>query len=55
MEIVKEGSSFRGRALTALGISVTADALDYFAAPIFSTPIIYKLVVRYMTSANNKQ
>src|SRR5918995_5645519 len=40
MEIVKEGTSFRGKALTALGISVTADALDYFAAPIVITPII---------------
>ena len=31
--------SFRTAAL-ALGISVIADALDYMAAPLFSTPII---------------
>ena len=50
MEIVKEGTSFRGKALTALGISVTADALDYFAAPIFSTPIIGDIFDSVVTS-----
>lgn len=35
----KTKSSFRTAAL-ALGISVMADALDYVAAPLFSTPII---------------
>ena len=40
MQIVKEDASFRRRALTALGVSVIADALDYFAAPLFSTPLI---------------
>jgi hypothetical protein len=50
MEIVKEGTSFRGKALTALGISVTADALDYFAAPIFSTPIIGDIFDSFVTS-----
>jgi hypothetical protein len=50
MEIVKEGTSFGGRALAALGISVTADALDYFAAPIFSTPIIGDIFDSVVTS-----
>ena len=50
METVKEGTSFRGKALTALGISVTADALDYFAAPIFSTPIIGDIFDSFVTS-----
>jgi hypothetical protein len=51
MEIVKEeATSFRGKALTALGISVTADALDYFAAPIFSTPIIGDIFDSFVTS-----
>ena len=50
MEIVKEGTSFRGKAITALGISVTADALDYFAAPILSTPIIGDIFDSFVTS-----
>jgi hypothetical protein len=50
MEIVKEGTSFRGKALTALGISVTADALDYFAAPILNTPIIGDIFDSFVTS-----
>lgn len=35
----KTKRSFRTAAL-ALGVSVLADALDYVAAPLFSTPII---------------
>ena len=31
---------FRQRALSALGVSIVADALDYFAAPIFAMPIL---------------
>jgi hypothetical protein len=31
---------FRQRALSALGVSIVADALDYFVAPIFAMPII---------------
>jgi hypothetical protein len=27
---------FRRRALSALGVSIVADAMDYFAAPIFA-------------------
>src|SRR5215213_4026809 len=50
MEIVKERTSFRGKALTALGISVAADALDYFAAPLFSTPIIGDIFDSFVTS-----
>jgi hypothetical protein len=35
----KTKRNFRKAAL-ALGISIIADALDYIAAPLFSTPII---------------
>jgi hypothetical protein len=31
---------FKRKALTALGISVAADILDYIAAPIFAVPLI---------------
>ena len=40
MQIVQNDTSFGRRAITALGISVIADGLDYFAAPLFSTPLI---------------
>ena len=36
--------SFQVRAISALGISVIADALDYVGAPIFSLPIIGDVV-----------
>ena len=49
MEKIKEGKSFKGKALAALGISITADALDYFAAPIFSTPIIGDIFDSFIT------
>jgi hypothetical protein len=35
----KKNRSFRTAAL-ALGVSIVADALDYFAAPLFSIPVI---------------
>ena len=35
-----EGRSFSLRAASALGISIIADALDYFAAPVFDMPIL---------------
>jgi hypothetical protein len=50
MNIIREDASFKSRALTALGISVTADALDYFAAPIISTPIIGDIFDSFITS-----
>jgi hypothetical protein len=31
---------FKRKALTALGISVAADILDYIAAPVFAVPLI---------------
>jgi hypothetical protein len=40
MQIVKTNASFGTRAVAALGFSIVADALDYFAAPLFSTPIV---------------
>ena len=38
------------RAITALGVSIIADALDYFAAPIFSSPIIGDIFDSIITS-----
>ena len=35
-----KNSLFKLRAATALVISVVADALDYFAAPLFGVPVI---------------
>jgi hypothetical protein len=40
VQIVQNDTSFVRRAITALGISIIADGLDYFAAPLFSTPLI---------------
>jgi hypothetical protein len=40
MQVLKVENAFKWRALSALGISLIADAVDYIAAPIFSTPII---------------
>ena len=52
----KTKRSFRTAAL-ALGISITADALDYLAAPLFSVPIIgdiFDLVVISMLYSTTK-
>jgi hypothetical protein len=40
VQIVQNDTSFGRQAITALGISIIADGLDYFAAPLFSTPLI---------------
>ena len=45
LELIKQDGSaknslFKLRAATALGISVVADALDYFAAPLFGIPVM---------------
>ena len=50
MNIVRDDASFKHKALAALGISVTADALDYFVAPLFSTPIIGDIFDSFITS-----
>ena len=34
------GSVFKFKAALALGISISADALDYFAAPFFGLPVV---------------
>ena len=39
-KVVNPRDQFKRRALTALGISVGADILDYIAAPVFAVPII---------------
>jgi hypothetical protein len=38
--IVNPKDQFKRRALTALGIAVGADILDYVAAPVFAVPLI---------------
>ena len=40
MQVIQSNASFGRRAITALGISMVADGLDYFAAPIFSSPLV---------------
>ena len=38
--VIDSKDQFKRKALTALGISVAADILDYIAAPIFAVPLI---------------
>ena len=38
--VIDSKGQFKRKALTALGISVAADILDYIAAPVFAVPII---------------
>ena len=40
VQVIQKERSFGNRAIKALGIAIIADALDYFAAPLFSSPII---------------
>src|SRR5919202_3314734 len=40
MQIIKEDASFIHSAAVAMTVSVIADALDYFAAPLFGMPIV---------------
>jgi hypothetical protein len=40
VQVIQNERSFGSRAISALGIAIIADALDYFAAPLFSSPII---------------
>lgn len=40
MQVIQNNSSFWRRAIAALGVSMMADGLDYFAAPIFSSPLV---------------
>jgi hypothetical protein len=41
---IQSNASFGRRAITALGVSMVADGLDYFAAPIFSSPLVGDIV-----------
>ncbi len=50
MQIVQNNSSFGRRAITALGVSIIADGLDYFAAPLSSSPIIGDIFDSIVTS-----
>jgi hypothetical protein len=50
VQIIKNDRSFGSRAITALGVSIIADALDYFAAPLFSSPIIGDIFDSIITS-----
>ena len=38
--VIDPKNKFKRKALTALGISIVADILDYMAAPVFAVPII---------------
>src|SRR6476620_2330179 len=38
--VIDAKDQFKRKALTALGISIAADILDYIAAPIFAVPLI---------------
>jgi hypothetical protein len=40
MQIMKEETPFIHNAAAAMAISIIADALDYFAAPLFDVPVI---------------
>jgi hypothetical protein len=40
VQVIQSNASFGRRARTALGVSMVADGLDYFAAPIFSNPLV---------------
>jgi hypothetical protein len=50
VQIVQNNSSFGRRAITALGVSIIADGLDYFAAPLSSSPIIGDIFDSIITS-----
>jgi hypothetical protein len=50
MQIVKTDASFGRRAATALGLAIVADSLDYFAAPLFSSPIVGDIFDSIVTS-----
>jgi hypothetical protein len=50
VQIVKTDASFGRRAATALGLAIVADALDYFLAPLFSTPIVGDIFDSIVTS-----
>jgi hypothetical protein len=50
VQLIKNNGSFGSRAITALGVSIIADALDYFAAPLFGSPIIGDIFDSFVTS-----
>ena len=50
MQIVKTDASFGRRAATALGLAIVADSLDYFLAPLFSSPIVGDIFDSIVTS-----
>jgi hypothetical protein len=50
VQIVKTDASFGRRAATALGLAIVADSLDYFLAPLFSSPIVGDIFDSIVTS-----
>jgi hypothetical protein len=50
VQLIRNDGSFGSRAITALGVSIIADALDYFAAPLFGSPIIGDIFDSIVTS-----
>lgn len=49
VQLEKEDISFTRRALSALGISIVADTLDYIVAPIFDAPILGDVFDAFVT------
>jgi hypothetical protein len=47
---IVQSNSFGRRAITALGVSIIADGLDYIAAPLSSSPIIGDIFDSVVTS-----
>ena len=50
VHIAKQDIPFIHKAAAAMTISVIADALDYFAAPLFDIPVIGDFVPTYTLS-----
>ena len=50
MQTIREGAPFIHKAAAAMTISVIADALDYFAAPLFDMPVIGDIFDVFTTS-----
>jgi hypothetical protein len=50
VQIIREGAPFIHKAAAAMTISVMADALDYFAAPLFDMPVIGDVFDVFTTS-----
>lgn len=50
MQITREDAPFIHKAAAAMTISIIADALDYFAAPLFDMPVVGDIFDVFTTS-----